>query len=249
MEIDGSCVLVTGAGSGIGRATAMAFAQAGANVVVTDRDDEGGPETLRLLQASGGSGIFTRMDVTDPEAIRAAVELARDTYGGLHFAVNNAGWEGVTAPIQDQSRKDFDKVIQVNLTGVWNCLKEELAAMEEGAAIVNVSSVAGIIGFAGSAGYVASKHGVIGLTRTANLEAAPQGIRINAVLPGVIETPMVDRAFAKNPGMREAIVPLHPIGRTGRPEEVAEAILWLCSPKASFITGVSLAVDGGWTGH
>lgn len=249
MELKDKVALVTGAGSGIGRSTAIAFAREGAKVVVTDVDDAGGAETLDRIRAAGGEAVFAHVDVSDLDQVQTAVALAVDTYGRLDCAHNNAGWEGPTAPIQDYPVDAMDRILAIDLKGVWNCLKAELAVMQAGSSIVNTSSVAGIIGFPGSSGYVASKHAVIGLTRTANLEAAPRGIRVNAVLPGVIETPMVERAFAANPGMRDAIVPLHPLGRTGRPEEVAEAVVWLCSDKASFVTGASLVVDGGWTGH
>lgn len=241
-------VLITGAGSGIGRATAVACAEAGAKVVVTDVDEEGGAETLRLVEEIG-EGIFAPMDVTDRAQIGAAVKKTVDAYGRLDCAYNNAGWEGPTSLLHEYTDEDWDRLMDINLKGVWHCMQEELKVMEKGASVVNCSSVAGLVGFQGSSGYVASKHGVIGLTRTGALEGAPQGIRVNAVCPGAIRTPMIDRAVEKNPALGEGLVAMHPLGRIGEPEEIADAVVWLFSERSSFVTGQAIAVDGGWTMH
>lgn len=242
-------VLISGAGSGIGRATAIACAVAGAKVVVTDRDDDGGPETLRMVKDAGGEGLFARMEVTKPEQIQDTIQQTLDTLGGLDCAFNNAGWEGPTTLLHEYTDEDWDRIMDINLKGVWHCMQEELKVMGEGASMVNCSSVAGLIGFQGSSGYVASKHGVIGLTRTAALEGAPKGIRVNAVCPGAIKTPMIDRAIQKNPALGEGLVSMHPLGRIGEPEEIADTVVWLFSDRSSFVTGQSIAVDGGWTMH
>ncbi len=245
-EFEGKVALITGGGSGIGRATAVKFAAKGAQVVVADIDLHGGKETVQMIHECNDEAIFVRVDVAEEASVIALIEQAIDTYGRLDYAVNNAGIEGRTAAIGDLASADFDHTIAVNLRGVWLCMKYELPhLLETGGAIVNMASIAGLIGFAGSSAYVASKHGVIGLTKTAALEYSKQGVRVNAISPGVIMTPMIDR-FATQSGVLEALEQAHPIGRTGTAEEVADAALWLCSEKSSFVTGVALPVDGGY---
>lgn len=241
--------LVTGAGNGIGRATAIAFAREGANVVVSDVDEEGGAETVRRITGEGGVATFVRADVSQPDQIEAMVLATVNAYGRLDIAFNNAGIEGVFAPTDQCTRENWDRVLAINLTGVWLCMKAEIPRMlaAGGGSIVNCSSIAGLIGFAGSPAYVASKHGVVGLTKVAALDYATRGIRVNAVCPGVIRTPMVDRVLAGNPDMEAMLVAGEPVGRMGEPEEIADAVLWLCGPGAGFVTGQAIAVDGGWT--
>lgn len=240
--------LVTGAGSGIGRATALAFAQEGARVVVSDVDEAGGRETCARIHAAGGTAEWIRCDVSVDAQVKALVEQAVAAFGRLDFACNNAGIEGATAPTAGFDEKVWDAVIGVNLKGVWSCLRHEIPAMlaHGGGAIVNMSSIAGVVGFQGSSAYVASKHGVIGLTKTAALEYAKQGIRVNAISPGVIHTAMIDRVAQGNVDLLGQFDQSTPIGRMGKPEEIASAVLWLCSEGAGFTTGQTLVVDGGW---
>ena len=240
--------LVTGASSGIGRAAALAFASEGARVVAADLLEKDGEETLRLIKARGGEGIFVPTNVSSPAEVARLVGRAVETYGRLDFAFNNAGVEGELATTADCTEENWDRTLTINLKGVWLCMKHELPKMLERkrGAIVNCSSVAGLIGFPQLPAYVASKHGIVGLTRAAALEYAKLGIRINAVCPGVIRTAMVDRLITAHPEMEAALVGGEPIGRAGRPEEVAAAVIWLCSDSASFVTGHALAVDGGW---
>jgi NAD(P)-dependent dehydrogenase (short-subunit alcohol dehydrogenase family) len=240
--------LVTGGTSGIGRETAVLFAKAGAKVVVSGRREPEGMETIELIRAAGGDGIFVKSDVAKAADVQTLVRTTVDKFGRLDVAFNNAGIEGKWVPIVEQTEANFDRVIEINLKGVWLCLKYEIQQMlkqKTGGAIVNMSSVAGLMGAAGTGPYAASKHGVIGLTRTAALENALEGIRVNAVCPAVIETPMADRAFA-DPVVNKAVLAHHPIGRFGTPLEVAEAVLWMCSSKASFMTGHYIVVDGGF---
>ena len=247
-RLDGKIALITGAGSGIGRASALTFAREGAKVAVADRLVDGGQETVRMVEAAGGTASFIKVDVSDAASVEAMVNATVETYGRIDCAYNNAGIEGQVAPTDSYADDMFDKVIAVNLTGVWLCMKYEIPRLLEhgGGAIVNTASGAGLIGVAGLSAYVASKHGVIGLTKTAALEYAKSGIRVNAVCPGLIQTPMVERLTADQPQLGEALVAMEPVGRTGRPEEIAESVVWLCSDAASFVTGHAMSVDGGF---
>lgn len=239
--------IVTGGSFGIGKATAIAFAKRGASVVVADwiEDDQ----TIQEIKRLGGNAIFFKCDVSDGHAVAKLVKQAISTFGRLDFAVNNAGIEGSQAPIHECEDANWQKTIDINLKGVFLCMKYELQEMrlQQRGSIVNVASVAGLQGFAGLPAYVASKHGVVGLTKTAALENAKQGIRVNVVCPGVIKTPMVDRVTGKDKAVEKQYESMEPVGRMGTAEEVAETIVWLCSDAASFVTGASLAVDGGWT--
>lgn len=247
-EFQGKVGLVTGGTSGIGRQTAVLFAKAGAKVVVAGRRELEGQETIELIRAAGGDGLFVKTDVSKASEVDALVRKTVERFGRLDVAFNNAGIEGVWAPIVRQSEEDWDRTIDVNLKGVWLCLKYEIRQMLKqdcGGAIVNMASIIGLIGSVGVAAYSASKHGVIGLTKTAALENAKSGIRINAVCPGFTETPMADRSL-RAPGVRKYVLSCHPIGRLGKPMEIAEAVLWMCSDHASFMTGQSLVLDGGF---
>jgi len=245
--VDGKVALVTGGGSGIGRATSLALAQEGATVVVSDIVVAGGEETVRMIKDAGGKASFIKADVSKNAEVEALIKKAVETYGRLDCAFNNAGIEGDMASTVDCSEENWDRTIAINLTGVWLCMKHEIPQMlkQGSGAIVNTASVAGLVGFQGLSAYVASKHGVNGLTKTAALEYAKQGIRVNAVCPGVIHTPMVDRLFKSQPGAGETIAAMEPVGRLGKPEEIAAAVVWLCSDAASFVTGLPMAVDGG----
>ena len=239
--------LVTGASSGIGRATALVFAREGAKVVVADLNLVGGEETVQLVKAAGGEAVFVQTDVSQAASVEALVNTAVETYGRLDCAHNNAGVEGVLSRTAEQTEEDWEPVIRINLKGVWLCMKYEIPRMlqQGGGAIVNTSSGAGLIGVKRMPAYVASKHGVIGLTKTAALEYAKSGIRVNAVCPGVIQTPMVERVTGKRPDVLDKMIAAEPVGRSGQPEEIAEAVVWLCSDAASFVTGHAMAVDGG----
>jgi NAD(P)-dependent dehydrogenase (short-subunit alcohol dehydrogenase family) len=247
-ELDGKVALVTGGTSGIGRETAVLFAKAGAKVVVAGRREAEGSETIELVRAAGGDALFVKTDVSKASEVNALVQTAAEKFGRLDVAFNNAGIEGVWVPIARQSEEDFDRTININLKGVWLCLKYEIRQMLRqggGGAIVNMASITGLVGSAGAGAYSASKHGVLGLTKTAALENAKRGIRINAICPGFIETPMTDRIF-RVPTVHKYILSCHPIGRLGRPLEIAEAVVWMCSDSASFMTGQSLVLDGGF---
>lgn len=239
-------VIVTGGSFGIGRATAVAFAKRGCKVVIADFAE--GNETLNLIKADGGQAIFVKCDVSKDSDVKAMVEKTITTYGRIDYAFNNAGIEGTSAITHECTNENWEKTIGVNLKGVWLCMKYEIPYMlkQEKGAIVNCASIAGLVGFPGLPAYVASKHGVIGLTKTAALEYAKLGIRVNAVCPGVIKTPMIDRFTGKNKEAEKQFENMEPVGRMGLPEEVAEAVVWLCSDASSFVTGDAMAVDGGW---
>lgn len=247
-DLSGKVALITGGTSGIGRDAAILFARHGAKVVVTGRRAEEGNETVKLARDAGGDALFVQGDVAKSSDVQAMVRKTVEKFGRLDVAFNNAGIEGVWLPITEAAEEEFDRVIDINLKGVWLCLKYEIQQMLKqggGGAIVNMSSVAGLVGFAGAGIYIASKHGVIGLTRTAALEYAKSGIRVNAVCPAVIDTAMADRAFGTDPEMAKRTAAMHPIGRVGKPIEIAEAALWLCSEKSSFVTGHYIVLDGG----
>lgn len=239
---------VTGGSTGIGRATALAFAEHGAHVVVADVNLDAGGKTAQLIQESGGKGHFVRCDVSKDADVKKAIEDTVGLFGRIDFAFNNAGTEGIQAMTKDCSEENWDRVIAVNLKGVWLCMKYELQQMlkQGGGSIVNCSSIAGLIGFNAVPAYVASKHGVLGLTKTAALEYAKSGIRINAVCPGVIDTPMIERATHGDANAINMYAAGEPVGRLGRPQEIAAAVLWLSSEQSSFVTGHPLVVDGGW---
>ena len=239
--------LVTGGGSGIGRASALTFAREGAQVVVSDVAVEGGEETVQLIKKTGGEAVFTKADVSQAAQVEALIAKAVEAYGRLDCAHNNAGIEGNSAKIADYIEADWDRVIAINLTGVWLCMKYEIPQMlqQGGGAIVNTSSVAGLLGFRTGSAYVASKHGVVGLTKTAALEYAKSGIRVNAVCPGAIDTPMMGRITDHRPHRAAKMAAGEPVGRMGTPQEIAEAVVWLCSDAASFVTGHPMTVDGG----
>ena len=238
--------IVTGGSFGIGRAAAIAFAKRGAKVTIADCIEDN--ETINLIKAAGGDAIFIKCDVSKENDVKAMVEKTVNTFGRLDYAFNNAGIEGMSAITHECTDEIWEKTIGVNLKGVWLCMKYEIQQMlKQGkGSIVNTASIAGLVGFQGLPAYVASKHGVIGLTKTAALEYAKLGIRVNAVCPGVIKTPMVDRLTGKNKEAERQFENMEPVGRMGEPEEVAEAAIWLCSDAASFVTGDAMAVDGGW---
>jgi NAD(P)-dependent dehydrogenase (short-subunit alcohol dehydrogenase family) len=250
--LDGKTALVTGAGSGIGRATSLELARNGARLVVADVNEDGGRETVDTVEKAGGEAIFVRADVTSSADVRAMIRTTIDSFGRLDCAVNNAGIGGTTGGrryvTHEYPDEWWDRIIAVNLTGVFLCLKHEIGQMLEqgGGAIVNIASIAGLVGGFGTP-YSASKHGVVGVTRNTALEYARSGIRVNAVCPGVVETPMVEAFFEAVPGVEERLRETEPIGRFSAPSEIAAAITWLLSDAASFVTGVALPVDGGWT--
>jgi NAD(P)-dependent dehydrogenase (short-subunit alcohol dehydrogenase family) len=246
--VEGKVALVTGGASGIGRATALTFAREGAKLIVADMNEDGGQQTVHLITEKGGEATFVQVDVTSTSAVEALISKTMETYGRLDCAHNNAGIAGgVRARTADYPEDRWQQVIAVNLTGVWLCMKYEIPQMlhQGGGTIVNTASAAGLVGSRGTSAYVASKHGVVGLTKTAALEYAQQGIRVNCVCPGAIQTPMTDRAWS-DPARRARVIASEPVGRIGNPEEIAEAVVWLCSDAASFVTGHAMSVDGGY---
>ncbi|WP_234433106.1 glucose 1-dehydrogenase [Streptomyces sp. NRRL S-1824] len=243
---------VTGAAGGIGRATALAFARAGARLALADMSTDGLQETARLIDAAGGGEALTlTCDVTSEEDVQAAVNRTVERFGSLEDAAfNNAGVEQPVQPAADTAKDDWDRILGVSLTGAFLCTRAQIRQMlqqDGGGAIVNVSSGAGVKGFQGQAAYAAAKHGIIGFTRSAALDHAAQCIRINAVCPGIIDTEMIRRFGDTRPGGREGLIADEPVGRLGKPEEIAYAVLWLCSDDAAFTTGTALVVDGGHT--
>ena len=248
-EFQEKVAFVTGAASGLGLAAARAFVQSGANVAMTDVDAAALASAADGLRSDGGQVLALHCDVRVEAEVEAAVARTVEAFGRLDAAFNNAGLQFPAAETADAVGDHFDVVIGVNLKGVWACMKHELRQMlkQGGGTIVNCSSVCGLIGIPGQGDYHASKHGVIGLTRTAAMEYAARGIRINAVCPGTIDTPLVQKILRADPGAMEGILRNQPIGRLGRPDEVADAVLWLCSSGSSLVVGHALAVDGGWT--
>jgi NAD(P)-dependent dehydrogenase (short-subunit alcohol dehydrogenase family) len=247
--LNGKVALVTGGTSGIGRATALSFAREGAKLVVADVNDEGGQQTVHMITENGGEAIFVKTDVSEAVAVRAFISKAVETYGRLDCAHNNAGVSSpVRASIADYPEEDWHRVIAINLTGVWLCMKYEIPQMlqQGGGTIVNTASIMGLVATGFNPAYMASKHGVVGLTKSAALAYAQSGIRVNAVCPGYIRTPMVEGSPSFNPQYEAELIARHPIGRLGTPEEIAEAVVWLCSDAASFITGHTMTVDGGY---
>ena len=247
--LEGKVILVTGGSSGIGRATSMILAREGATVVIADVQDAEGANTVAMVSAAGGKAAYRHVDVSDYAAVSALVAGIAESYGALDGAFNNAGIEGPTAKIIDLSVDDWQRVIRVNLTGVFICMKCEIAQMlrqNHGGAIVSTASAAGLIGIPGAAGYNAAKHGVVGLTKTVALEYASKNIRVNAVCPGFIDTPMLARVTDASVKIREQMIGSVPLRRVAQPQEIGDAVAWLLSDRSSYVTGVALPVDGGW---
>ena len=245
-DFSGKVALVTGAAGGIGRAAALGFARAGASVVVADVNDAGGNETVALVEAGGGRAIFVHADVASSESVQQMVATTIAEYGRLDYAHNNAGVAGEQGDVGEIPEAEWDRVHGVMLRGVYLCMKYELPhLLASGGAIVNTASGAGLIAYPGQSPYVSSKHGVIGLTKTAAMEYGVRGVRINAVCPGTVVTPMVETVIEEQ-NLEPALIALHPIGRIGTADEVANAVLWLCSDDASFVIGHALSVDGGY---
>jgi NAD(P)-dependent dehydrogenase (short-subunit alcohol dehydrogenase family) len=244
----GKVAIVTGAAGGIGRASAIAFATKGAHVVVVDVNAERGHETVSLIAERGGSGQFVRADVARADDVRGMIDTTVREHGRLDFAHNNAGVAGANLPVGELPEDEWDRVMSVMLRGVFLCMKYEIQAMlaNGGGAIVNTASGAGLVGYPNQSAYVASKHGVLGLTKSAALEYGVRGIRINAVCPGTVWSPMVDSAVKASPRLQQQLEAMHPIGRLGTAEEIAAAVVWLCSSEASFVLGHALSVDGGY---
>jgi NAD(P)-dependent dehydrogenase (short-subunit alcohol dehydrogenase family) len=248
MRLQGKVAIVTGGGSGIGRATSLAFAREGARVMVADLIVDGGEETVKMIHSAGGGAVFVRTDVSKAQEVKAMVDKAIEAYGQLDCACNNAGITSSGVSVSRCTEESWDRIIAINLKSVFLCMKYELPKMLKsgGGSIVNTSSVMGLVADGGHPAYAASKHGVIGLTKTAAIQYAKAGIRVNAVCPGIIRTPMSEKSFADNPEMKAAAIAMQPMDRFAEPEEVAQAIVWLCTNEASFITGHALPIDGGY---
>lgn len=244
--LEGKVAIVTGGGSGIGQSTALAYAREGVKVIVSDVDEQGGNETVRLIEAQGGEARFVRADVSKPAEVEQLVRATVEAFGALHFACNNAGIGGPAAPTGEYPIDGWEQVIAINLSGVFYCMRYQIPEMLKagGGVIVNMASILGTVGYAQSPAYVAAKHGVVGLTKTAALEYSSQGIRVSAVCPAFIRTPLIEENLAQD--VRDYLVTQHPVGRLGEPEEVAELVVWLCSDAASFIMGSPILVDGGY---
>ena len=247
-EFEGRVAIVSGAASGIGRAASSLFAERGARLVLADLDREGGESAAEAIRATGAEAVFVETDVAEGEAVARAVATATERFGRLDYAYNNAGLSGPPNFVAEMPEAQWRRTIDVMLTGVFLCMKYEIPAIlaSGGGAIVNCASGAGLIGFPGQSAYVASKHGVIGLTRAAALEYGSQGIRVNSICPGTARTAMVEDVVRETPALQQELEGLHPIGRIAEPEEIAEAALWLCSERSSFVLGTALSVDGGY---
>jgi NAD(P)-dependent dehydrogenase (short-subunit alcohol dehydrogenase family) len=247
-DFSSKIVFVTGASTGIGQATALLFARSSARVALVDINEDLGLKTASMIKAAGGQAEFIKCDVSKEQQVQAAIAKTVQIYGGLDIAFNNAGIEGQTSPTAECTAENWHSVIETNLSSVWYCMKYQIPEMLKrgGGSIINCSSIAGLVGFSGIPAYVAAKHGVIGLTKVSALEYAKSRIRINAVCPGVIQTPMIDRFSKGNAQALQQLQAAEPIGRIGQPNEISESVLWLASDASSFVTGHSLVVDGGW---
>ena len=247
MTLHGKVALVTGAAAGIGQAAAVAFAREGARVVVADLDEERGRETVSTIEKKAGEALFVKANVTREEEVAAMVGSAVEHFGGLDCAFNNAGVAGARMLTHEYDEAEWERIVQVHMKGVWLCMKHEIAHMlgHAGGAIVNTSSIAGLVGYSGACPYVAAKHGIVGMSKSAALEYAEHGLRVNCVNPGWTRTELISYLIA-TPEAAQQIEERHPLGRLAEPPEIAEAVVWLCSDKASFVTGVALPVDGGF---
>jgi NAD(P)-dependent dehydrogenase (short-subunit alcohol dehydrogenase family) len=248
-SFEGRVAFVTGSANGIGRATALAFAREGVRVVAADVSELGNEETVRMIKEVGGIALAVKCDVSRGSDVKAAMDKTMERYGRLDFAFNNAGVEQAITPAADLTEEEWDRVIDINLRGVFLCMTHQIPLMRKqgGGAIVNTSSGAGVKGIAGQAAYCASKFGIIGLTKAAALDYAKSNIRVNAVCPGIINTPMMDRFSGGTPEGRQRVIAWEPVGRMGKPEEIAAAVVWLCSEAAAFVVGHAMVIDGGQT--